>query len=78
MSNSRRPWSPSDSDTLKRLSTLGFDDTQIADRLGFCVKTIRRKRHEMQIPNYFTVRYSNWGSLTADARRAISMVASAA
>lgn len=74
----RKPWSPSDSDTLKRLSALGLDDTQIADRLGFCVKTICRKRHEMQIPNYFTVRYSNWGSLTADARRAISMVASAA
>ena len=74
----RRPWSQSDSETLARLSTLGFDDSKIADRLGFCVKTIRRKRHEMQIPNYFTVRYSNWGTLTTDARRAISMVASGA
>ncbi len=78
MTNPRRPWSQSDSETLTRLSTLGFDDSKIAERLGFCVKTIRRKRHEMQIPNYFTVRYSNWGTLTADARRAISMVASAA
>jgi len=78
MTNPRRPWTPSDSDTLRRMSNMGFDDAKIAKRLGFCVKTIQRKRNEMQIPNYFTVRYSNWGTLTADARRAISMVASAA
>ena len=73
-----RTWTKDCTATLAQLSTLGFTDAQIADRMGFCVKTIRRKRHEMQIPSYFTVRYSNWGTLTADARRAISMVASAA
>lgn len=74
----RRPWTPEHTATLRRLSTAGFDDNQIASRLGFCVKTIRRRRHEMQIPSYYTVRYSNWGTLTADARRAINMLASVA
>lgn len=74
----RSPWTEEATATLKAMSLAGFDDNQIAARTGYCVKTIRRKRHEMQIPNYFTVRYGNWGSLTADARRAISMVASPA
>jgi len=71
-----RPWTADDTAQLIALSMAGFDDGHIAARTGFCVKTIRRKRHEMQIPNYFTVRYSNWGTLTADARRAINMLAS--
>lgn len=78
MTRSRSPWTPEATATLKAMSAAGFDDNQIAARTGYCVKTIRRKRHEMQLPNYFTVRYSNWGSLTADARRAISMLASVA
>ena len=73
-----KPWTQEATAVLTDLNAAGFDDTQIAARTGYCVKTIRRKRHEMQIPNYFTVRYSNWGSLTADARRAISMLASPA
>ena len=71
-------WTPEHADTLRRLNAAGFDDNQIANRLGFCVKTIRRKRHEMQLSSYYTVRYSNWGTLTADARRAINMLASVA
>lgn len=74
MSNGH-PWTPDHTATLVRMNAAGFDDIQIARATGHCVKTIRRKRHEMQIPNYFTVRYSNWGTLTADARRAISVAA---
>lgn len=71
-------WTAEHADALRRLNAAGFDDNQIASRLGFCVKTIRRKRHEMQLGSYYTVRYSNWGTLTADARRAINMLASVA
>jgi hypothetical protein len=70
-----RPWSADDTATLKRMNAAGFDDTQIADRMGFCAKTIRRRRQALGLSSYITVRYGNWGSLTADARRAISVLA---
>jgi hypothetical protein len=72
------PFTPAHAATLRRMSAAGFDDIQIARATGHSVKTIRRKRHEMQLPNYFVVRYSNWGTLTADARRAISVITSVA
>lgn len=72
------PFTAAHADTLRRMSAAGFDDIHIARATGHSVKTIRRKRHEMQLPNYFTVRYSNWGTLTADARRAISVITSIA
>lgn len=70
-----RPWTPDDTATLKRMSVAGFNDIQIAQATGHSVKTIRRRRHDMQIPSYIDVRYGNWGDLTADARRAISAAA---
>ena len=69
------PWTPSHTATLKRMNSAAFDDTQIAKATGHCVKTIRRKRHEMQLSSYYTVRYGNWGDMTADARRAINALA---
>lgn len=72
--NGRR-WMTGDSETLRSMNAAGYDDTQIAKATGHCVKTIRRKRHEMQLSSYYTVRYGNWGDMTADARRAISELA---
>lgn len=45
MTNPRRPWSPSDSETLKRMR--GRPDSEIANATGFSVRTVREHRRAM-------------------------------
>lgn len=49
MSNSRRPWSPSDSDTLKRMASSGYSDAEIARHMNRDVKMVGKKRRGMNI-----------------------------
>lgn len=41
----RRPWSPSDSETLKRMR--GRPDSEIANATGFSIRTVREYRRAL-------------------------------
>ena len=45
----RRPWSPSDSDTLKRMAGSGYSDAEIARHMNRDVKMVGKKRRGMNI-----------------------------
>lgn len=45
----RKPWSQSDSDTLKRMAGSGYSDAEIARHMSRDVKLIGKKRRGMKI-----------------------------
>ena len=47
MTNPRRPWSQSDSETLKRMQ--GRPDSEIANATGFSIRTVREYRRALGI-----------------------------
>lgn len=74
-----KKWTADHTAIVKEMYWFAYDH-EIAEATGHCVDTVQRRRSMLGLSAYRgpRVRYGIWGDLTADARRAISMVASAA
>ena len=57
MTKSRRPWLPSDSDTLKRMHAEGCTDGIIAQKLGCCLNTVLDRRRAAGLAPNHPARY---------------------